>query len=296
MKEVTIVTHNGGFHADDVFAVVTVILFLPKDTKYSVVRTRDMEAISRADYVVDVGRVYDPSERRFDHHQEAGGGVRENGIPYASFGLVWKEFGTQVAGNEKLARIIEEKLVLPIDAADNGVTVYSPVFEGIRPYTLSDYLYSYWLDEHANEEGLNEIFNKVVNLAGDLLLREIKKASHIILDESRVEEAYQKTLDKRIIVLDAHLAWDKILAQKEEPLVVVYPSVDGARWNAKTVAAGFQTFTRRVLFPEVWAGKVDKELQELSEVGDAVFCHRGRFIATADSKEGAVALAKKLIS
>lgn len=296
MKEITIATHSGGFHADDVFAVATVILSLPSDTKYSIIRTRDEGSFLEADYVVDVGQVCNPSLGRFDHHQPDGAGVRENGIPYASFGLVWKEFGTAISGSSDVAKAIEQRLAFPIDALDNGVNIYSPIFEGVRPYTISDYLYSYWIDENVDEENLSQVFHRAVSMAKDLLVREITKTKNILLDQQKVEEVYRNTEDKRIIVLDTYLAWGKVLMEKPEPLVVVYPSSDGLQWNAKTVSADANSFVRRILFPLSWAGKVTEELQKLTRVNDALFCHRNRFIATAKSKEGAFQLARFLIS
>ena len=62
-----------------------------------VVRTRDEKIIETGDFVVD-GRRYDAKRNRFDHHQTGGAGFRENGIPYAAFGLVWKEFGSALSG------------------------------------------------------------------------------------------------------------------------------------------------------------------------------------------------------
>ena len=85
-----IVTHNSTFHADDVFAVATLLIIEPDA---EVIRTRDENIISSADYVVDVGQIYDKDKKRFDHHQLGGAGKRDDGIEYASFGLVWKEYG-----------------------------------------------------------------------------------------------------------------------------------------------------------------------------------------------------------
>src|SRR5690348_4673081 len=101
-KEVKIVTHSGNFHTDDIFAVATLFLLLEKDHTLLVTRSRDMETIAAADYVVDVGGEYDPAQNRFDHHQINGGGQRDNGIPYASFGLVWKHFGSVVSQSEEI--------------------------------------------------------------------------------------------------------------------------------------------------------------------------------------------------
>ena len=63
----SVATHSGPFHADDVLAVALLRVFV--DEEATVLRTRDLERIAQADVVVDVGGLYDPAARRFDHHQ-----------------------------------------------------------------------------------------------------------------------------------------------------------------------------------------------------------------------------------
>src|SRR5436190_1581201 len=99
----TIVTHDTSYHADDVFAVATLLLAFPDA---QVIRSREQSVIDSADIVVDTGSVYDPPKMRFDHHQAGGAGQRQNNIPYASFGLVWKEFGERISGSREAAEII----------------------------------------------------------------------------------------------------------------------------------------------------------------------------------------------
>ena len=48
--------------------------------------------------------------------------------------------------------------------------------------------------------------------------------------------------------------------------------------------------------PESWAGKDGEELQKITGVPDAIFCHNKRFMASAGSREGAIALAQKAIA
>ena len=82
----TLGTHSGKFHADDVMATAMLRLLLG-DIK--VVRTRDEEVLKKLDFV------YDISLGEFDHHQ-LDKEIRENNIPYAASGLVWREFGSRV--------------------------------------------------------------------------------------------------------------------------------------------------------------------------------------------------------
>ncbi|MES1193556.1 MAG: MYG1 family protein, partial [Solirubrobacterales bacterium] len=113
-----VATHPGNFHADDAFAVAT--LRLAHGDGVEVVRTRDEAVQAAADVRVDVGGRSDPETGDFDHHQKGGAGERPNGIRYASFGLVWRAFGTQVAGSRAAAASIDERLVQGVDANDTG--------------------------------------------------------------------------------------------------------------------------------------------------------------------------------
>jgi uncharacterized UPF0160 family protein len=109
-EKLTIVTHGGNFHPDDVFSLA-VLKTVFKDKNLNIIRTRDEKIIKEGDYVFDVGGIYDESKNRFDHHQEGGAGRRENNVPYASIGLVWKKFGEEVCGSKEVADEIDKKLI-----------------------------------------------------------------------------------------------------------------------------------------------------------------------------------------
>lgn len=283
-----IVTHSGSFHTDDVFAVATLLLVYPDA---EVVRSRDKEVVDSADIVVDVGLEYDPKRMRFDHHQLGGAGIRGNGIPYASFGLVWKEFGESLAGVEASA-LIEEKLVMPIDAPDNGVATYEQIFENVRPYTIVDFIYSYFFNGNIKgEEHVYETFMTVVGVAKELLGREISKSKERVEGMKKVREIIDTLTDKRIIVLESDLPWEPVLVPIPEAIYVVYPRREG-NWGVKGVPSVIKGFERKKLLPESWAGKELEELRKETGVSDAMFCHRNRFIAAATSKEGAIKLAE----
>jgi uncharacterized UPF0160 family protein len=128
------VTHNGTFHADDLFATATLSILNKGNIK--IIRTRDPKIIAKGDYVYDVGGENDASKNHFDHHQRGGAGVRPNGIPYASFGLVWKAYGEQICGSKEIADRIENKIVQPIDATDEGFDIYTPKIKDVFPYSV----------------------------------------------------------------------------------------------------------------------------------------------------------------
>ncbi len=281
-----IVTHNGYFHADELFATATLLLKYPEA---EIIRSRDERVIESADIAVDVGQVYNPEKHRFDHHQSESAGRRENGIPYASFGLVWKEFGQEVAGGLDEARKIEERLVFSIDALDNGIDMCVSKFEGVDIYSVGDYFDSFTIGVETMED-FDAGFYQALPLASQLLSREIRKAKSLVSDWKKVKRIYDATEDKRIILLPEVLHWKKVLIPTEA-LFVISPRPDG-EWMVGTVPKSDNTFERKHYLPKSWAGLRRDELARISGVSDAVFCHRDRFIGAADTQEGALKLAE----
>ncbi len=81
-----IVTHNGKFHNDEVCAIA--LLRLSGQSCDNIIRTRDGEVICKADYVVDVGGLYDPDFKRFDHHQKDYTGNKSSaGMVYSTLNI-----------------------------------------------------------------------------------------------------------------------------------------------------------------------------------------------------------------
>jgi len=283
----TIVTHSGNFHSDDIFAVAILLLIYP-DAR--IIRSRESADWEKADIVVDVGGIYDPSKMKFDHHQPEGAGKRDNGIPYASFGLIWKNFGGQLVGKEEL-EIIDFKLVAPTDAIDNGVVVSTSDFEGVREYSIQDFLFSYVDSSKTDEKYLFETFIKLVGIAKDLLTREIDHAKVVATGMQKVRDIVEKTEDKRIIILPEDLPWGRVLAGVADALYVVYPRKEGS-WGVKAVRKDVNRFETRKPLPEIWLGKESEALSEVSGVPDALFMHKDRYLTAARSKEGAIKLAQ----
>lgn len=284
-----IVTHSGHFHADDVLAVATLLLKFPEA---EVIRSREEKEIESADIVVDVGQVYDPRKLRFDHHQKAGAGDRANGIPYASFGLVWKYFGEELAGGVDEAKVVDDKLVSPVDAGDNGLSFSQSSIPGIRQYSLWDYFDSF----STGGEGMNDFdtgFFAALPQAKGLLEREIRSAKRAVENWKKVESIYDKSGDKKIIVLPQLLNWKRVLIPTEA-VFVIWPKLDG--WSVRGVPDAVHSFDVKKPFPTSWAGLEGETLAAVSGVKDAYFCHRNRWIAGVKSQEGAIELAKKALN
>ncbi len=288
-KQPKIVVHDGRFHADDIFACAALRIYIGK--KGNIIRTRDQKIIESGDYVADVGGVYDPKTKRFDHHQQGGAGVRNNGIPYAAFGLVWKEYGVAISGAPEIAARIETVLVLPIDAADNGITTFEHIAGKPFPYLIQGAFSSFMPTWKEESEFADESFLELVGIAEKILKREITQAKDYIEGERELKNIYDSSPDKRVIVFDKMYPWEGILTQYPEPLLIV-GSREGKKWKVETTLVELGSFERRMKLPEAWAGLRDEALEKATGVMGATFCHNGRFIATAKTKEAALALAK----
>jgi len=298
LKTKKVITHNGSFHTDEVFACA--VLSILNNGKVKVIRSRDPKVWATGDYVVDVGGVYDYEKCRFDHHQEGGAGKRPNGIPYSSMGLVWKHFGEKISGSSEVAQLIDEKLAQPIDCADNGINSFTLVPPGVFPYLLHNVIASFrptWKEESEERLSFDAGFARACKLAKELILREIKIAQNHLEGDQKVLDCYNNAKDKRIIVIDGQYPCDQFLLKYPEPLFVVKPDHEiGGRWKIKRVLKSIESFEARKLLPQAWAGKEGKELAEITGVADAIFCHNKRFIAVAGSKESALKLAELAIN
>lgn len=72
-----IATHSGVFHCDEVVAT-TLLLYTKEFENSLIVRTRNDDIMNACDIVCDVGSIFDPAKKRFDHHQR-------------SFNMAWGE-------------------------------------------------------------------------------------------------------------------------------------------------------------------------------------------------------------
>ncbi|HFD33374.1 MAG TPA: MYG1 family protein [Gammaproteobacteria bacterium] len=283
MTNKTIVTHNGNFHADDVFSIAALKKVFPSA---KLIRTRDAELIGKADVVVDVGGEHNEETDRFDHHQRGGAGERENGIPYSSFGLIWQKYGTEICqGNKDVAKAVDSGLVSAIDALDCGHV--DNVYDGISLSQTISMFNPTW-----QEDGnFDECFDEAVEFAARVLTRFIASANGGISAKALVAEAIDKAEDPRVIVLEKYTPWKRTVhALAEEALYVVYPSQTG-HWRIQTVPVELGSFEDRKSLPKEWAGLSDKDLQDVTDIEDARFCHNGCFIAGAESFESTMKMA-----
>jgi uncharacterized UPF0160 family protein len=286
-------THSGSFHADEVFALA--VLRMAKGP-LEIVRTRSPEKLATCALRVDVGRRYDPETGDFDHHQ-GDVGERENGIRYASFGLIWKAFGEELAGSPEVAASIDGRVVAPIDAGDNGQELYEPLVDGAVPYAVPGVIAAMnppWdAEDGANAE--RAAFDEAVDLAEGILRRELQASQGRARAADLVRAALERATDPRILELDRGMPWRGVVRDAPEVLFVVSPRSRGD-WSLQAVPAGDHGFANRLALPESWAGLEGEPLQQVTGVADAVFCHVARFMAVAGSRDGVLVLARQALA
>jgi len=295
-EKVTIATHNGKFHADDVFAVASLRLLLGRQD-IKIVRTRDKGKIEKADYVVDVGGEHNPEKNRFDHHQR-GAGKRENQIPYAAFGLVWARYGEQICSSVEVAKRIDQKLAQGIDAGDNGIGITKPLFDGVFPYGVHNIINLFAPTYKEKDITYDTEFIRVVDWAMQLLKREIKKTTDFIEAENKIKEEYKEQEGEPIVIFRNQNDFEQstiirnALQDHTNIIYIVLYRHESDNWQVVAMNKDKNTFETRKPLLKKWQGLRDEELIEASGVEDAIFCHSGGFLCVASSMAGAIKMAE----
>ena len=242
-------THAGKFHADDVFASAFLRILNPKIK------------IIRNNTVPDGfgGLVFDIGMGKFDHHMHDNE-VRSDGIPYAAFGKLWREFAPSIYGNY-IYENIDKRFIENLDLADNTGS-YNALAQAIDVFNPED------VNHNDNE------FFEAMEFAKKILEKMILKYQRCEKDLEKVKKCYEEASDKRIVVLDESLYYKDYLPQTDA-IYVVYPSNRGG-FAAQGVTKTPYTNELKKDFPEKWVSNLPPYLR---------FCHTSRFLITADSFE-----------
>lgn len=292
-----LVTHSGGFHADEVLSTA-VLTRLYAQARRVRSRSEDWTKAAPGRLVYDVGRAYDAEAGLFDHHQKPAP-LRPDGTPYSSFGLIWHHFGAAylralavpegaVAG---LHAELDESLVQPIDLMDNGAlepSVAGPLAGLTLPVLLERMKPAFDAKGTGAEDAA---FDAALGMARQVLEATVATAAARLRAEDAVLTAIAATGAGRVLELPRGMPHLSAIrkAGAEHLLFVVYPR-DGD-WALNTIRKDEGTFDSRADLPAVWAGLTDAALERASGVPGARFCHNGRFIAIAATREAALKMA-----
>ncbi len=257
-------THGGRFHADDVFSAALLKILNP-----NIKITRGFKVP-----VNFTGIIFDVGDSEFDHHAK-NSPVRENGAPYAAFGLLWRKYGEELLPKEQAQRV-DLHFIQPLDIDDNTGTG-NQLAQLISSYNPA------W----DSSENPDDCFFKAVEIAKDLFSHKIEGLKAINRAENYVNAALENMKDG-IIILDEYAPWKQQLIPDKKACFVVYPSQRGG-FCAQGVPVSFGSNALKVPFPALWAGLGEDELCAVSNLDTLRFCHIGRFLITTETKEDAIA-------
>lgn len=259
-------THSGKFHADDVFSAALLTILNP-DIKIE----RGFEVPEDFD-----GIVFDIGFGEFDHHQQERA-VRENSIPYAAFGLLWRKFGRMLVGEEEAKRF-DEKFIQGLDlndntGADNQLAEVISKFNPPWDYAVSS----------------DKAFEQAKQVAYQILVKEIEYIKSINRAEDLVTKALSKCEDG-ILIMPRSAPWKKFVKEKEVYFVIA-PSNRGG-YTAQAVPRDDKPNELKIPFPEAWRGVEKESIGKVSGVETLQFCHNSGFLISALTKEDAIKACK----
>lgn len=299
MQPSYLVTHSGGFHADELFSsVILTRLF----AQAKLVRSRAPEWITPAEdrIIYDVGGLYDAEARIFDHHQP-GAPLRDDGQPLSSFGLIWRHFGRDYLASFGIAEdnidaihtSFDTGFVLPVDLVDNGAlspSAAGPQLAGMVLPSLLETLKPVF--DNTDPEAETTAFFEALAIARAFVEARINRSAAKLRAEAMVQAAIAAAGESRILELPMGMPFRPtvVKAGADHLWFVINPR--GNDWSIGGIRKAEDGFALRADLPVGWAGLTNAALEEASGVKGALFCHNGRFIAAAASREAALAMAE----
>lgn len=291
IEEADYITHSGTMHADEVFSTAFLHLYRGDILLF---RTNEVKESDYPDKMI-----YDIGRGKYDHHQ-IDRKVRDNNIPYCSFGLIWKEFGLDflkkrnIEYAEDVHSSIDKDFIEGIDAIDNGIF---PKVEA--PYKIKNIcdIIKIFNPSYGSNQNESEQFLKAVDVATKILEEEIASVTGRVKARKKVETKIEEAKKKHYLILEEFMPYEEAVFNNDENKEIyfaIYPSNRGG-YAAKTISVSPEDKTNRLPFPEEWAG-LDKTLADVTKVEGATFCHLGRFLVCATNKEDIIKLVEMTIN
>jgi uncharacterized UPF0160 family protein len=286
-----LVTHSGGFHADELLSSVVLSRLFPQA---DLLRSRDRQWVTPGaeKIIYDVGGAYDCEAQIFDHHQRPGP-LRDDDHPFSSFSLIWAHYGraylaameVPVDDVEAIHNKFDTEFVLPIDLLDNGAmepSVAGPLSILTLPALLGS-LKPAFDDTSPTADG--DAFFAALPIARSFVEAQIRNLAAKARAKGIVLEAIAKAGSSPILELPMGMPYRSALDQAEADhmLFVIHPRGDD--WTLNGIKLSDDTFEQRADLPAAWAGLMDTALEDVSGVKGAKFCHNARFIAVASTRE-----------
>ena len=298
MTVTQLVTHSGGFHADELMSSVILTQLFPQA---DLLRTRDAELLTPAArrIIYDVGRDFDAEAQIFDHHQRPNP-LREDGQPFSSFGLIWAHYGRAYlaamgvpeANVDAIHTSFDTKFVLPIDLLDNGAmepSVAGPLSILTLPSLLGS-LKPVFDDPSPTAD--DDAFHAALPIARSFIEAFVQNLAAKYRAQDLVMNAIADAGDSAILELPMGMPYRSALEKAEADHILFVVNPRGGDWTLNGIKLSNDTFEQRADLPAAWAGLTDTALEDASGVKGAKFCHNARFIAVADTRDAILEMAK----
>ena len=298
MRITQLVTHSGGFHADEMLSTVILTQLFPQA---AVLRTRDRDVLkpSLDKIIYDVGGDFNADAQIFDHHQRPNP-LREDGQPYSSFGLIWAHYGRDyLAAKGVPAEDIDAihlkfdtSFVLPIDLLDNGAmepSVAGPLSNMTLPSLLGSLKPVF---DDALPSADDDAFFAALPIARTFIEAAVRNQAAKARASSIVAKAIEAAGASAILELPMGMPYGGVLDKSGADHIMFVVNPRGADWTLNGIKLSSDTFEQRADLPAAWAGLSDAALEEASGVKGAKFCHNARFLAVADSRDAIIKMAK----
>jgi len=288
-KIIVTVVHHGVFHADDILANALVVkYFYPNDTHYVVrvphqsdideVKNQIRFQLERPDVrivVADVGRVYDPDQLLFDHHQY-GRGDKEFG--HAAAGLVYEWLKSRNLINE----FEQEELDSFVSMVDqNDIGIYQGPYQGTFPWMVALHNAQNIYNPEQDERFV-EMVRTTITILDDISERAQAKV------ESLSKLKGSKEILPGVLELPEYLpGWDELIFKLPQfdhiDLVIWHDKVQNT-WKIQQVPDAPGSFGRR--------GRPVPYRNPLPD--GCEFLHKGNFFGVFDSKEALIDYIKSI--
>lgn len=308
-----IATHDGTFHADETTACA-ILSYLFDNV--SVIRSRDPDVLESGDIVIDVSNIND--EKHFDHHSKDFTLCRDNGIKYATAGLMWKKYGMdylrKVAKSElefhpsekvlqKAFERIDLEMMTMIDLNDNGqLTGYADSVADAQTEREKEivnnlnvlyqstpdipYIVAMMNQPKNTAQEQDKAFGAVVKMLKTIILNASVNAISTESGIAKVIEAYQ---GGELLIIHERLPWTQAVLSNPDVfkncLLAMYPDRN-MRWRVQSLPVSkAQRFKNRLSAPVAWRGLNDEDLDRATGLKNMTFIHKSGFTGGANNHD-----------
>lgn len=319
-----IATHDGSFHADETLACA-IISFIHEDCE--IIRSRNPAVLETADIIIDVSGIND--DKHFDHHSPKFNLTRDNGINYATAGLMWEKFGDEYlrkiaskflkdTKREELndaifaaaKQRIDQEIMYAVDLNDNGqLNSYlndTVKVENAGEQRVMDELNEFYRcspdipylvamqnlpDVSAQEQDKN--FMVTVELLRTLMISASINALNTEIGIAKVLAVYD---GGELLIMHEKLPWPQAVLKDFELFanckLAIYP--DRKRgWRVQSLPySKAERFKNKLTAPVAWRGLDEAALDAATGLTGTIFIHRSGFTGGAMEFETNLELAR----